>query len=97
MGYVKAEKILPDSLIKELQKYIQGEYIYIPSQSETKKKWGEKSGNRAYIQNRNKDILRKYLNGSSIKDLANEFFLSTDSIKKIVYGKHQVTLDSDGI
>ncbi|ADL50059.1 CD3324 family protein [Clostridium cellulovorans] len=50
MGYVKAETILPNNLIKELQKYIQGEYVYIPAQSDTRKKWGEKSGNRTYIQ-----------------------------------------------
>lgn len=87
MKYVKVETILPDNLIKELQKYIQGEYVYIPSQVETRKKWGEKSGHRIYIQSRNEDICSKYSKGYKIKDLANEFFLSIESIKKIVYGK----------
>ena len=87
MKYVKAETILPGDLVREIQKYIQGEYLYIPSQLETRKKWGEKSGNRVLIQNRNKDIRSKYASGYKIKDLAEEFFLSEDSIKKIIYSK----------
>jgi hypothetical protein len=31
MKYIKAEMILQENLIKEIQKYIQGEYIYIYS------------------------------------------------------------------
>lgn len=87
MKYVKAEMILPDDLVREIQKYIQGEYLYIPSQLEARKKWGEKSGNRILIQNRNKDIRCKYASGYKIKDLAEEFFLSEHSIKKIIYAK----------
>jgi hypothetical protein len=87
MGYVKAEAILPDSLLREIQKYIQGEYVYIPSETTTRKKWGEKSGNREYIQNRNQEIRKKHKSGYIILDLAEEFFLSIDSIKKIVYTK----------
>ena len=77
--------ILPDILVREIQKYIQGEYLYIPSQPENRKKWGENSGNREYIQNRNDDIRGKHKNGYTITNLADEFFLSVDSIKKIIY------------
>jgi hypothetical protein len=83
--YVKAEMILPDNLVREIQKYIQGEYLYIPSQPEKRKKWGENSGNREYIRNRNEDIRSKHKNGYAIDNLAEEFFLSIDSIKKIIY------------
>ena len=85
MRYIKAGMILPDNLVREIQKYIQGEYIYIPSQPEKRKKWGENSGNREYIKNRNEDIRSKYNNGYVIANLAEEFFLSFDSIKKIIY------------
>lgn len=88
MSYVNAEKILPDSLVKEIQKYIQGGYVYIPSHPGKRKKWGENSGNREYIKNRNKTIHNKYRNGYTMKNLAEEFFLSVDSIKKIVYTKN---------
>ena len=44
MKYIKANSILPISLIEELQNYIQGGYIYIPSRNVNKKGWGELSG-----------------------------------------------------
>lgn len=89
MRYVKAESILPDDLLKEVQKYIQGEYVYIPSKDDTRKKWGEKSGNRDFLRSRNEDIYNKHKNGYTISALAEEFFLSIDSIKKIVYTKNR--------
>ncbi len=89
MKYVKIETILPDNLVKEIQKYIQCEYIYVPSQLEQRKKWGENSGSRAYIQNRNEDICNKYASGHKIKNLAEDFFLFIDSIKKIIYAKNK--------
>lgn len=89
MRYVKADTILPDRLVKEIQKYIQGEYVYIPTELGTRKKWGENSGNREYLKARNEDIKRKYKSGYTIKNLAEEFFLSVDSIRKIVYSKYE--------
>lgn len=87
MNYVTAETSLPDNLVREIQKYIQGKYIYIPSQPEIRKKWGENSGSRDYIQNRNEEIRSKYKSGDTIPNLAEEFFLSVHSIKKIIYKK----------
>lgn len=87
MKYVRVDKILPENLIKEIQKYIQGEYIYIPSSPETRKKWGEKSKSRDYIQSRNAKIRSEFIGGQTINNLAEEFFLSDSSIKKIVYKK----------
>lgn len=85
MRYVKAETILPDNLVREIQKYIQGEYLYIPSHPHNRKKWGENSGNREYIRSRNEVIRSKYKSGDAMINLAEEFFLSIDSIKKIIY------------
>lgn len=87
MRYVKVDTVLPDDLVKEIQKYIQGGYIYIPSESAVRKKWGEKSGNRDFLQKRNEQICIKHKCGYTVPDLAKEFFLSIDSIKKIVYTK----------
>lgn len=89
MRHVKVETILPDNLIREIQKYIQGEYIYIPSGKTARKKWGERSGNRDLLQKRNEEIYTKYKSGYTISELAKEFFLSIDSIKKIVYTKNR--------
>ncbi len=87
MKYMRVDRILPDDLVKEIQKYIQGEYIYIPSVPEKKKRWGEKSKSRDYLKARNAKILNQYMGGQSISNLAEEFFLSDSSIKKIVYKK----------
>jgi Mor family transcriptional regulator len=89
MKYVRVERILPENLIIEIQKYIQGEYIYIPSRPETRKKWGEKSKNRDYINKRNEIIRSKFIGGQTISNLAEEFFLSDSSVKKIVYKKDE--------
>jgi len=87
MKYVRIDKILPDDLVKEIQKYIQGEYVYIPCLPEKRKRWGETSKSRDSLKDRNEKILNQYLGGQSISNLAEEFFLSDSSIKKIVYNK----------
>ncbi len=89
MRYVRIDRILPDDLVKEIQKYIQGEYVYIPSPPEKRKKWGEKSKSQDYLKARNEKILNLYIDGQSISNLAEEFFLSDSSIKKIVYKKNK--------
>jgi Mor family transcriptional regulator len=87
LKYKKAESILPEHLLLEVQKYIQGEILYIPTIKGTRKMWGERSGNKAYLLERNERIRDNYLTGSTINQLATEYCLSVDSIKKIVYKK----------
>lgn len=84
MKYKNAQDILPDHLLKELQQYISGETLYIPNIQE-KKPWGESSGARAYYKKRNEEIRARYQAGSSPEELAGEYHLSTDSIRKIIY------------
>ncbi|MEN1935187.1 CD3324 family protein [Paenibacillus sp. 102] len=87
MRYVKATTVLPESLIIEIQKYVQGETIYIPKQEKEYYKWGTQSGVRKQIDERNRDIKHAFKNGTSIHQLAEEYFLSMETIKKIVYSK----------
>ncbi|KGK90164.1 CD3324 family protein [Clostridium sp. HMP27] len=87
MKYKKANNVLPEHLILEIQKYIQGEYIYIPAQQSSHKKWGEKSGIREILSNRNQEIIKKYKDGYKMIDLADEYCLSIHSIKQIIYKK----------
>ncbi|GGA46525.1 CD3324 family protein [Psychrobacillus lasiicapitis] len=87
MTYVKATSVLPEDLIKEIQKYIQGEAIYIPKPDRNYKKWGTLSGERQRIDDRNYSIKQAYKRGISMKQLAEEFFLSIETIKKIIYTK----------
>ncbi|MGE5529487.1 MAG: CD3324 family protein [Patescibacteria group bacterium] len=82
--YRNAERILPRALLQEIQKYVQGQEIYIPRCSETRLGWGELNGTRAFLAERNWSILRNYQEGASIEQLMGEYHLSYDSIRKIV-------------
>jgi Mor family transcriptional regulator len=87
MKYLKANAVLPEELIIEIQKYVQGETIYIPK-SEPTRKWGLKSGSRRFFESRNSSIRTAFKQGITIQELADEYFLSIETIKKIVYSKH---------
>jgi Mor family transcriptional regulator len=85
MKYMNANKVLPEKLIVEIQKYVQGETLYIPKQETKRMKWGTSSGGRRMLDQRNKAIRNSFVNGSTIEHLAEEYYLSTETIKKIVY------------
>ena len=84
MKYKNAQEILPDRLLKELQQYISGETLYIPS-LESKKPWGETSGAREYYRKRNAGIRAAYQAGTDAESLADLYHLSLDSIRKILH------------
>lgn len=86
MKYENAKNILPEKLLKEVQKYAEGKVIYIPKQ-ESAKGWGEASGYRDRLNKRNAMICNRYSAGHSIMEIAEEFYLSPETIKKLVYGK----------
>ena len=52
MKYRNAQDIFPEDLLKQIQRYVSGETIYIPAGSE-KKSWGETSGYQHFIRERN--------------------------------------------
>lgn len=87
MKYINAKALLPDALIKELQGYIQGGYIYIPANPEQQKHWGELSGYRRELQQRNSKIIEEYRDGFSTEVLADKYCLSIYAIRKIIYQK----------
>ncbi|MFC3745114.1 CD3324 family protein [Paenibacillus sp. GCM10012306] len=87
MRYINANKILPKELILKLQDFVHGEYIYIPAIEDQHKHWGERSGSREEIDNRNREILEAYTSGASIQDLAEVYCLSVYAIRKIIYSK----------
>lgn len=84
MKYRNATQILPDELLKEIQKYTEGETIYIPKRNE-KKKWGEGSGARRFYEERNSKMRQDYKNRLSFDEIANKYALSVESVKRIVY------------
>ena len=84
MKYRNAADIFPAELLQEIQKYSSGELIYIPQNNE-RRDWGSSSGARAFYTERNSEIRRKYQEGKKIGELATEYGLSTDTIRRVLY------------
>ena len=90
MKYTNGKDIFPAELLRQIQKYAAGELVYIPS-AEKKRGWGETSGYKQYLADRNRDIQAKFHAGAGIEALAEEYFLSCETIKRIVYSKKEET------
>ena len=87
MTYKNAKDILPRELFLQLQEYAAGELLYIPSDSRSRQGWGKCSGAREQYQRRNEQICQLYRKNHTVEELAQLFFLSADSIRKIVRQK----------
>lgn len=84
MGYLNGKAILPNNLLVAIQEYIDGEYIYIPRKECNRQTWGTNSKNKQLTLKRNQEIFNKYLAGTSVKCLANEYYLSIKTIYGII-------------
>ena len=84
MSYKNAAKILPEKLLFEIQQYAEGEVLYIPKKSQKRIKWGEKSGTRKCLAERDREICKDSIMGVSVSDLANKYYLSEKSIQRIL-------------
>ena len=91
MGYRNAQEIFPEGLLKQIQRYVSGETIYIPARDE-RKAWGETSGYQQYIRERNEKIRTNFSAGSSVDVLMDKYALSCDSIKRIVYNRKETAM-----
>ncbi len=82
MNYKNANRILPDRLVREIQQYVQGEYIYIPIKDKvintTPTEYEQELGKR------NEHIYTKSLEGISNSELADKYHLSDSSIRRII-------------
>ncbi|WP_336773496.1 CD3324 family protein [Paenibacillus sp. MMO-58] len=87
MKYVKADMVLPEQLLREVQKYMNGVMMYVPKPEGDRAGWGVKSGGRQRLEQRNGQIRELFSRGATIDQLTERFYLSCDTIKKIVYAK----------
>jgi Mor family transcriptional regulator len=83
MKYINAEEVLPRELVYQIQQYIQGNLIYIPKY-DNREKWGEKTGTKKNIFERNNQIISMYENGYNIKEISKKYYLSEHTIRKII-------------
>ena len=84
MSYIKAEEILPEELIRQIQEYADGVYIYIPRKPGTRRAWGQRTDYKAELIIRNDRIRTDYAAGESIATLSRKYHLSEKSIRRIL-------------
>lgn len=84
MSYQNANKRLPAHLLEEIQKYIDGEAVYIPRRPDRKRNWGENSSTRRDLEQRNMKIRCDASSGLKVADLAKKYFLSEKSVQRII-------------
>lgn len=76
--------MLPEALLRQIWKYVEGENIYIPKREESRAAWGSLSGSRLEYEARNEKIRARYAAEATVEELADEFCLSVESIRKII-------------
>ena len=86
MKYKRANDVLPQHLLESLQQYAEGCYIYIPKTT-NRTRWGHNTGARQMLTERNTRIRADFQQGATIEMLAGRYYLSAESIKRIVYTK----------
>ena len=84
MSYIKAEEILPEELIRQIQEYADGVYIYIPRKPGTRHSWGQDTGYKAELEIRNDHIRRDRAAGTTVASLSRKYNLSEKSIRRIL-------------
>ena len=84
MGYTNATEVLPKTVLEAVQKYVDGEYLYIPRRDDRRKTWGERTQTRANITARNREIHARHSQGMRVRELADQFYLSPKTIARIL-------------
>ena len=77
MSYLNGRDVFPPELLEEIQRYVEGTCVYIPRR-------GERSRKSSGLLERNAEIRRRYAEGCSVRLLAEEYFLSTQAIYKVL-------------
>ena len=86
MKYYNAESIFPEELLKQVLMYVPEGLVYFAAPGRKRKRWGEMTGERKRIDERNHNIRMSYRQGiSTVLELADAYGLSVDSIKRIIY------------
>ena len=82
MKYQNANNLLPPELLREIQRYWQGGYLYIPKIAEDQPV--KETTYQVELSKRNEHIYQKHLQGWRGRDLAAHYNLSGSSIRRIL-------------
>ena len=84
MRYARAQDILPQQLLNELQQYIDGAYLYSPRKQENRLAWGERTHSKRETAARNRSIFLEAQAGKEVAALAEAYFLAEKTIRRIL-------------
>ena len=96
MSYVNATDVLPGFLVEEIQKYVDGQLLYIPRRDENSLSWGEKNGTKEKLAERNQKIVNGYYSGLTIEALSKEYYLSEKRIQGIIHEYESSKIENNG-
>ncbi len=96
MSYVNADNVLPKHLVEEIQKYVDGQLLYIPRKNEKSLSWGERSGAREKLAERNQGIVSRYYSGETIAKLSEVYYLSEKRIHGIIHEYESSKKENEG-
>lgn len=95
MRYVKAQDVLPGELLAQVQQYVDGAYLYVPRSEENRLSWGDRTRSKLETRERNREIYRRYASGESPARLAEAFFLTEKTIRRIILEERKGLGDGD--
>ena len=84
-AYVNAYEILPRELLEEVQQFAEGQLVYIPNKTGTRRAWGENTETQSLVKARNEKIMKDRISGMSVPELTLKYHLSESTVQKIVY------------
>ena len=96
MSYVNAEAVLPKALVEEIQRYVDGQLLYIPRKNEKSLSWGEKNGTKEKLAERNQKIVNRFYSGQTIAELSEVYYLSEKRIQGIIHEYESSKRENNG-
>lgn len=84
MAYRNAFELLPEEIVKDIQKYVHGTILYIPKRPKERLPWGSKTASKEMLRRRNQQIYQEYQIGKSTRELAGSYYLDIKSIQRII-------------
>ncbi len=89
MRYIKAADVLPEELLREVQQYADGAYLYIPRLGENRLSWGDRTRSKEETARRNRDIYARCQQGETPQMLAKAYFLTEKTIRRIILAQRK--------
>ena len=96
MRYARAQDLIPAELLAQLQQYVDGAYLYVPRKQENHLSWGERTQSKQETARRNAAIFRDSQQGVSVETLAERYFLSEKTIRRILLEERRKAPQASG-